>query len=454
MRLAWFSPLPPVRSGIAACSAELVDALRSDHEIDVFVDDPVVRVVPAGESHQPGFPVRVRSAHDFVWEQRRAAYDLTVYQLGNSSHHDYAWPYLFRYPGLTVLHDGHLHHARAAALLRERRAADYRAEFAANHPETNPDAAELAVAGFDSHLLYEWPFTALVVRASRVTAVHSRLLQRALIEANPGAAIERIRLGHGTPIEPSAVAALGAAARGRLRIPGEAIVFGCFGGLTPDKRIPQILHAFAALLPYAPTSRLLLAGAELQHYDVAEDVRRRGLAGQVTITGYLASDEELTEAIAASDVTLNLRWPSAREVSGPWLRCLAAGKASITIDLAHMADVPTLDPRTWRVTGGDPRPPVAVAIDIMDEDHSLRVALRRLAHDDALRNAIGLAARQYWQSEHAQAAMLEDYRRLLPHAAAAAAAAVELPVHLQNEGSVTVERILGGFGVPVPWSKI
>ena len=47
--------------------------------------------------------------------------------------HDYLWPYLFRYPGLTVLHDAHLHHARAA-LLRTRRADDYRAEFAANHP--------------------------------------------------------------------------------------------------------------------------------------------------------------------------------------------------------------------------------------------------------------------------------------------------------------------------------
>src|SRR5215203_2462116 len=120
MRLAWFSPMPPVRSGIAAYSADVLDGLASAHEIDLYV-----HITQGGDA-------RLRSAHDFVWRQAREPYDLTVFQLGNSSHHDYMWPYLFRYPGLAVLHDVHLHHARAAALLRERRADAYRAEFAAS----------------------------------------------------------------------------------------------------------------------------------------------------------------------------------------------------------------------------------------------------------------------------------------------------------------------------------
>jgi hypothetical protein len=43
-RLAWFSPMPPVRSGVAACSADLVSALSASIEIDVFVDEPVARM--------------------------------------------------------------------------------------------------------------------------------------------------------------------------------------------------------------------------------------------------------------------------------------------------------------------------------------------------------------------------------------------------------------------------
>ena len=56
-------------------------------------------------------------AHDFVWKQQRAPYDLIVYQLGNARWHDYMWAYLVAYPGLVVLHDIRVHHARARHLL-------------------------------------------------------------------------------------------------------------------------------------------------------------------------------------------------------------------------------------------------------------------------------------------------------------------------------------------------
>src|SRR5205085_11635353 len=93
-RIAWFSPLPPVRTGIAGRSAELVDVLRERaYSIETYPES---------------------SAHDFPWLHRRRAYDLIVYQFGNSSHHDYEWAYAVRYPGLVALHDTHLHHARAS----------------------------------------------------------------------------------------------------------------------------------------------------------------------------------------------------------------------------------------------------------------------------------------------------------------------------------------------------
>lgn len=447
LRLAWFSPMPPVRTGIAAYSEDLVAWLRAEHEIDVFVDAgaPAARV---------DGPARFRSAHDFVWLHRRRPYDLAVYQLGNSSHHDYIWPYLFRFPGLAVLHDAHLHHARAALLLRERRADDYRAEFAANGPGTDRGAAELAVAGFDSFLHYESAFTRLVCVGSRLAAVHSRIVRDELAASTPGVRVEHVRLGHGVAVGAAAAAVRGARARARYGIPGDSVLFGCFGGLTPDKRIPQVLDAFAAVLPYAPSARLMLAGPEAGHYDVRADVTRRGLESRVVCTGYLETEDELTDGIAACDVTLNLRWPTAREISGPWLRCLAAGRASITVDLRHLADVPSLDPRTWAASSASGAAPVTVAIDIMDEDHSLRLAMRRLAADAALREALGAAARAAWSREHSPAVMLEDYRRLLQAAAAAPAPAAALPDHLTADHGALGARILARFATPLPWSKI
>lgn len=446
--------MPPVRTGIAACSAELVAGLRPEHEIDVYVDHVPGR--SAGEGDSP---------HEFVWRHQQRPYDLTVYQLGNSSHHDYQWPYLFRYPGLAVLHDAHLHHARAAALLRTNRAADYRAEFRANHPDAHPDLAELAVAGFDNHLYYFSPMRRLVVAASRLTAVHTPALARQLKDEVPGAIVQAMRLGHGVAVSDAAARQARAKIRSALDIPPEATVFGVFGGLTPEKRLPQILDAFHALLPYSPGAHLLLAGASASHYDLQADVLARGLSlrhvqdgtgqkdARVTVTGYIEDEQALTDTIAATDIALNLRWPTAREMSGPWLRALAAGVPTVTLDLAHTSHIPSLDPRTWQRTGGSGPDAITVAIDVLDEDHSLRLAMRRLASDPGLRNRLSTAGRAYWEREHTVERMLEDYRRLLPVAAAGAAPSPELPAHLVTRGDQTLRDLLQDFGASI-WSTL
>lgn len=430
-RLAWFSPMPPVRTGVAIYSAEIVAALRDDYEVDVFTD-----------YRSPG----CRPAHDFIWEHQQRPYDLQVYQLGNSSFHDYIWPYVFRYPGLTVLHDAHLHHARAAQLLRVKRTDDYRAEFAANHPEVPVEMAELAVAGFDSYLYYMWPLRRLVVQASRTTAVHAKLMADDLRDECPEATVATIRLAHGEPVNDDRVRRARASIRERYGLAEGAVVFGVFGALTPEKRIPQVLDAFTDVRPFAPAARLMLAGPPAAHYDVAADIERRNLDASVVQTGYLP-DDELTDHLAACDVSLNLRWPTAREVSGPWVRALAAGRPTIVIDLAHTADLPALDPRTWTVSHASQ--PVAVAIDILDEAHSLRLAMRRLATDAELRAQLGAAAAAHWRREHSMERMVDDYRAVIQRAMASPAGARsgDLPAHLTDRGDRRLEALLHPFGL-------
>ena len=55
---------------------------------------------------------------------------------------------------------------------------------------SDPDLAELAIAGFDNHLYYSWPMTRLVVQASRLTAVHAEPTRGVDLNAElPGARI-------------------------------------------------------------------------------------------------------------------------------------------------------------------------------------------------------------------------------------------------------------------------
>ena len=81
-------------------------------------------------------------------------------------------------------------------------------------------------------------------------------------------------------------------------------------------------------------------------------------------------------------------------------------------------------------------------MDILDEDHSLAIAMRRLAHDAALRAELGAAARRHWAAHHTVAHMAEDYERALAAAAAAPARPDRpLPAHVTADGSAQARRL-------------
>jgi glycosyltransferase involved in cell wall biosynthesis len=443
MRVAWFSPVPPVKSGIAGRTAELVQVLRRrGHTIDVFVDEPVARTA-----------ADARSAHDFIWRHAQSPYELNVYQFGNSSHHDYEWPYAFRYPGLVALHDTHLHHARAALLLRDRRAADYRTEFAFDQPLASRDLAELAVHGFDSPLYYRWPLIRTLAATARLVVTHGEAaaeeLRMHLHDAPELAArVGSVALGEGERLDPVRERHARERVRAKYAIPREALVFGVFGGIAPEKRIDQILDAFEAAHPALPSARLMLAGAPASHYDLAAALANRSIAASVIRTGYLESDDELTDHLAACDVTLNLRWPTARETSGPWLRALAAGRPTIVTDLLHLRHVPSFDPRGWR--RNQTADPVCVAIDVLDEDHSLRLAMRRLGTDAGLRQSLGRAAVEWWAREHTVTRMADDYERVMEDARRRQPALPSnLPPHVRDACEATLTSLAAHVGSDV-----
>lgn len=464
IRLAWFTPWPPQRSGIAGRSAELVPLLAArGHAIDVFLDDrdPLVSTVVsrAADRAPVAGEVRPQSAHDFVWRQEQGQYDLSVYQIGNSRVHEFIWPYLFRWPGLVVLHDARLHHARGRALLSRGRFDDYRAEFVWNHPGASPDAAELGVRGFDGVYYYQWPMRRATVESARLIASHSRGATEELRAEFPDRPIEYIALGEG-PVTFDIERARRSVRMG-LGIPDDVVLFGAFGALTRDKRLPEILKSFAATRAWVPEIRLLLSGQPDRKLDLDGQIASLGI-GDVVHWLQPADDVEFDAAIAASDVALNLRWPTALETSGPWVRSLALSRATVIIDLVHQRHVPVLDPRTWRrhapcenVSPSADEEAVAVAVDILDEEHSLRLAMRRLATDAALRLELGRRARRFWEREHTVDHMLDDYERVMALAIEEALPAPELPTHLRpdparfaKEIALPFELDLDGFHTP------
>jgi glycosyltransferase involved in cell wall biosynthesis len=442
VRIAYFSPLPPVRSGIADYSIELLGRLGHAHVVDVFVASPAELAV---WSEGRG-PFRALSAHDFVWRRLRTPYDLVIYQVGNARCHDYMWPYLFRWPGLVVLHDGHLHHARAWSLLHRRREDDYRAELAFNHPDLPPSAGEIGLGGFSGPLYYFWPMLRTVVDSARLVAVHNAQLAADLAVEFPATPVRTIPMGVADPA--SAAADAREITRARHGLAPEAVALAAFGGLTPEKRLDAVFASLAVARRYDSRVRLLLVGEAAAHYDAREAARAHRVEDLVTMTGFVP-DEDLPGYLAAADVVVSLRWPSGRETSASWLRAIAAGRPTIITDLAQQADVPTLDPRSWSVLHAQPTlqapEPVAVSIDILDEAHSLTLALKRLIGDAPLRATLGAAARQYWQAHHSLARMSDGYASVITEASERPDPSRPLPGHLRPDPAEHASTLVAAF---------
>jgi glycosyltransferase involved in cell wall biosynthesis len=463
-RLAWFTPIPPSRSGIAAYNEELLPLLASRYQVDVFTS-PLERA-PRPQGHPEVFEAR-----DFAWKHFTSPYDLVVYQLGNAMCHTFMWPHLFRHPGLVVLHDAQLHHSRARVLLAHGRVDDYYAEFRANHPGAPEGAPELVIRDLADSTYYFWPMLKLVLQNARHVAVHAPRLAATLADEFD-IEVDAIRMGVADPRAASTAAHPGAdplpleferrrALRARYGLTPDHVVFAAFGLVTPEKRISQILGELPALLRVQPSAHLLLVGGAADHYDALAEARRLGVAQQVTLTGYVP-DDEIAAHLSAADVCLCLRWPTGRETSASWLRALAAGRPTVVTNLAHADEMAHLDPRTWTVeragsgaAAQDRTPtPVCVGIDILDERHSLALALMCLATDPALRTRLGRAAREHWERYHTLACMAQDYNRVLDRAMARPVVPARgLPAHLRADGTDLARRLLAGMHTGVDFLR-
>ncbi|HZS23505.1 MAG TPA: glycosyltransferase [Gaiellaceae bacterium] len=364
MRVAYYSPLPPSRSGIADYSALLLPALRERIEEVVVVS--------------PG--------------QRSPRADVALYHVGNDPDaHGWILDALRRRRGVVVLHEFVLHHLISGTTLGRGDAIGY---FDAMERELGVLGRLLALGVADNLLPLLWetqperfPLAGTVLDLADGVIVHSQYVEQ-LVRA------ERYegrlwRIPHPAWPEPAVAPA---------ELDGDPLV-GCFGNLNINKRIPQLLEAFALLRERRPGARLLLAGAAAERFDLERRLERFAL-GDALVREQYVPEERMWSLMAACDVLVNLRSPTMGETSGAVIRGLLLGKPMLVSDVGWFAELPD---------------GVALKIPVDELEVETIAAAIELAAERA--GELGAAAREYVRREHDLARTGDAYTVALEEAA-------------------------------------
>jgi glycosyltransferase involved in cell wall biosynthesis len=383
LRLDYVSPLPPARTGIADYSADLLPHLgeRCDLRLVALPGQPVSPLLSA---RWPTVTPGELGGGSATRETR-----LPLYQMGNNELHRSVWEAALRVPGVMVLHDLVLHHFLLGRTLGDvpRDFAGYREQLAADHGWVGELAAAPARWGFvDTVVQFALPARRGLLRTQRGVLAHSAWAVDELRTEDPELRVRQVPMA--VPLPPAADAAAGAALRARLGIPDRAPVLGSFGFQTPMKRTDVAVRALAR--PELAAAHLLVAGEVSPHVELAGLARRLGVADRVHLRGYV-DFAELEEAIAASDLCLNLRYPTAGETSASLLRILAVGRPAMVNEYAQYRDLP--DTVVVKV-------PLADTADADGEAAAMAARLAELLAAPEALARLGEAARAHVAREH------------------------------------------------------
>ncbi len=389
LRVAYCSPLNPQPSGISDYSEELLPFLAQYVELTVFVDDGLHPVHPQLTRLCDVQPIRrlPRLA-------RRGAFDQVVYHLGNSPAHAAIWRTAQQVPGVIVLHELVLHHFMLWYAANVRRDVQHYVRMMQQlYGDAGAHMAQLMIRSRFSDAAFDFPCVEPVLASARAVIAHNRWLLGRVAPLAP--TLPQAYVPMGVPLPPLLPRDV---ARRRLGLPADQPLLAAFGHINAWKRMESVLRALAALNAAGRNARLLLVGSVSPNYDLAGLVRRLGLADAVTITGYVPH-ADFQHYVAAADICLNLRFPTAGETSASLLRLLGAARPTLVSAVGSFTELP---------------PHVAAQVDLGPAEADQLVRYSELLLDDQpFAAALGAAARRFIAEQHA-----------LPVSAAAFAAAL------------------------------
>lgn len=336
-RLAFVSPLPPQRSGVADYAMDLLGVLVDHFAIDIVVDPSLDIPLPKGVFNRLGFEEFARS---------EALYRYVLYQIGNSPAHLPIMELLSARPGSVVLHDFFLSHVLCSPEADVALGGSKLKRLYTSHGYGACVAMRQSEQNESDQFVWDYPCNLSVLQQASGVIVHNdegALLASKFYSRSPAAPWSII-----PHLKKPLPQGKRAEARETLGIDQESFLVCSFGFLGQSKCSVEILNGFLeSTLAREKNVQLIFVGSAgkdhrlqraMQHS--LEGARKHGdIHANIKVTGW-ASSEEFQNYLLAADLAIQLRRDSRGETSGGVMSCLAGGVPVIVNCHGSMREIP------------------------------------------------------------------------------------------------------------------
>jgi glycosyltransferase involved in cell wall biosynthesis len=384
-RLAFFSPLPPARSGIANYCAELLPELAEYFDIELIVDQSEID----DDWLRSNFPVRT-----WQWfDQHAIRYDRVLYHFGNSTYHTYMFDMLEKHPGVVVMHDFYLSGLFAHLY--------FKAENLAWWPnalyESHGYGALIEKRKVENlnDIIWKYPCNFSLLEKAEGVIVHSQYaVDLAKQWYGDARSVDLAKIPHLRKL-PDNVDRL--AARKQLGLCDEDFLLCSFGMLGEAKLNQRLLDVWLnSPLAEDVNCHLVFVGQpdEGEYCShLLDTIKRKNKADHIKITGF-ADIELFRTYLMAADGAVQLRGLSRGETSGTVLDCMAYGVPTIINSNGSLRELPELG---------------LVKLNDKFLDGQLQEKLLMLRNDPTSRRQIGTDAIEYIRENNAPKYIAKKY---------------------------------------------
>ena len=388
-RLAYVSPLPPEKTGIADYSAELIPELAKYYDITVIVDQKEF------SDWWINLYCSLRSPQWLL--ENVSQIDRVLYHFGNSSFHTHMFPLIEEIPGVVVLHDFFLSGVQYHRDMHELPPFSGTKDLFISHGykavHERFHTADIA------EVVWKYPASYNVIRNAYGVIAHSEYSKTLAKEwfgeecANAFEVIPLLRVFCEKKEKEAARKALGIS---------EDIFLVCsFGFLGRTKLNHRLLAAwFQSNLCSDSRAILIFVGelhcGEYQEY-ISSLINQAGHKEGVRITGW-ASTETFRRYLAAADVAVQLRTRSRGETSAAVLDCMNYGVPTIVNANGSVAELNS---------------EAVLLLPDLFSDEELAHALETLRFDQGLQERLSIRAQREIAEKHSPSNCAARYAEVI-----------------------------------------